>query len=516
MHIRNLLTVALLSAAMATTAMAALSPEKAEWGKGPAQFLMTKEEQDRWKTLKTDAEADEFIALFWARRDPTPGTPANEFLDEYESRVKYADANFAAGKKKGSLTDRGRILVLFGAPTKRQVSGEGPRSTIDTRGFESRETAVATNASRKEIWTYEGPVAQPFNAPQAKINFVDQFNNNEFRVEQSGFDLKAASARVIQATMTQPNLTVEDLRKPAPAAVAAPAAPAAPVAATPATTFKTAEFQTAVDAFQAAKTNPYKAKEIFVSWGEFVTPAGEYFVPVSLYVPNTTGLTATQDLTFFGVIEDTTGKPVAVFEEPVKLAATKSDLFFDKTLTLPAGEFTGTFGLAEGGKPLTMATTSMKLAGTLDKDAAGASGLILSNNIYPLTEPQRPTDPFAFGGIKVVPKADRLFTTSDDLWYFFELRNPGVNETGKPQIQVKLDMEGVLADGKKAVYSNPPSVVETIELKGVPGHYGLGSSMPLSSFKPGTYTLKIKAIDTVKKMTYTMQDTFKIVAAGGK
>src|SRR5688500_8840342 len=111
MHIRNLLTVAALSAAMATTAMAALSPEKADWGKGPAQFLMTKEEQDRWKTLKTDAEADEFIALFWARRDPTPGTPANEFLNEYESRVAYAEANFAAGKKKGSITDRGRILV---------------------------------------------------------------------------------------------------------------------------------------------------------------------------------------------------------------------------------------------------------------------------------------------------------------------------------------------------------------------------------------------------------------------
>jgi len=55
-----------LVAALAVIAVSAfaLSTENAEWGKGPAQFLMTKEEAARWKAVKTDEEAAKFIALF--------------------------------------------------------------------------------------------------------------------------------------------------------------------------------------------------------------------------------------------------------------------------------------------------------------------------------------------------------------------------------------------------------------------------------------------------------------------
>ena len=57
-----------------TSAFAALSSEMQEWGKGPVSLYMSKEETAKWKTLKTDAEAKMFVDLFWARRDPTPGT----------------------------------------------------------------------------------------------------------------------------------------------------------------------------------------------------------------------------------------------------------------------------------------------------------------------------------------------------------------------------------------------------------------------------------------------------------
>ena len=117
------------------------------------------------------------------------------------------------------------------------------------------------------------------------------------------------------------------------------------------------------------------------------------------------------------------------FEQPATLAASKDDFFVDKSLTLPAGKHRGIFGLAaerQGRRARRRA--DMELAGTLDKDATAISQLILSNNIYPLTEAQKADDPFAFGGVKVVPKADRAFRPSDELWYFFELRNPGLAE----------------------------------------------------------------------------------------
>ena len=107
MKTRNFLIAAILTAAAATSAFAALSPAKADWGKGPAQYIMTTEEKAAWKSIQTDAAADDFIALFWARRDPTPATPRNEFREEFEARVKTADAQFSHGRDEG-LDDRSR------------------------------------------------------------------------------------------------------------------------------------------------------------------------------------------------------------------------------------------------------------------------------------------------------------------------------------------------------------------------------------------------------------------------
>ncbi|PYQ60606.1 MAG: hypothetical protein DMF58_07585 [Acidobacteria bacterium] len=63
----------------AAAGFAQLSMAKADWARGPVQYFMTKDEVAQWNALKSDAEADQFIVLFWAKRDPSPGTPQNEF-----------------------------------------------------------------------------------------------------------------------------------------------------------------------------------------------------------------------------------------------------------------------------------------------------------------------------------------------------------------------------------------------------------------------------------------------------
>ena len=191
---------------------------------------------------------------------------------------------------------------------------------------------------------------------------------------------------------------------------------------------------------------------------------------------------------------------------------------------LPAGKHKGVFGIAANGKPISMVSTDMNLAGSIDKDAPGISSLILSNNVYPLPTAQKPTDPFAFGGIKVVPKGDRTFHPSDELWYFFELRNPGLNEQNVPSITVKLEMTGKAnpttdakgkeVPGKDVEMTAPPRSVDAQELKGVPGHFGVGSSIPLATVAPGNYTLKVKVTDQVKKVSYTLSENFKVAPEG--
>lgn len=511
----------------------ALSPENNEFGQGPAQFLMTKEEAAQWKAIKSDDDAKAFIALFWARRDPTPGTAANEFKMQFDAAVAYADKNLGMGKRfRGAMTDRGRTLILYGQPKKveRSEPKQGQSGPMNDSITEDNDQWVQ--------WTYEGDVAREmFGTPRVTIRFIDRSGTNDFKFDRGGADLAAAQQRAIAKAIVQPNLTTAPTFTAAAPAMAAPAATPvaapAPVVAAPViqTELTTAALSKAVDEFKAAKTNPYP-KQVFATWGEFVTPKGVDFVPVTLYVPKAAGISATSAVTFFGVVQDETGKNVFAFEEPAKvLSASKDDFYVDKTLTLPGGKNRGYFGLAENGTPVALVASDMTTAGSLDKDAAAVSSLILSNNIFPLTEAQSPTDPFAFGGVKVVPKADRVFHKSDELWYFFELRNPGVAEaapaaegtvavTGTapapaaaalPKIQVKLDVEGVDAAGKKHKMAAPPREVDAIEMKGVPGHYGVGSAIPLGSFAAGDYTFTVKVMDTVKKATYTISDKFKVV-----
>ncbi|HKO54593.1 MAG TPA: GWxTD domain-containing protein [Thermoanaerobaculia bacterium] len=101
---------------VALPAFAALSPAVEAWGKGPARWLMTRDEEQAWSRLESDAAANAFIDLFWARRDPTPGTERNEFREDFEQRVASADRQFRTDRKRGAMSDMGRVYIVIGPP----------------------------------------------------------------------------------------------------------------------------------------------------------------------------------------------------------------------------------------------------------------------------------------------------------------------------------------------------------------------------------------------------------------
>ena len=84
--------------------------------------IITKTEKEVFLKLKTIQERNKFIQLFWKRHDPLPETNENEFFKEYMKRVSFADLNFGrGGLKKGSQTERGHFLLLFGPPLERHI-----------------------------------------------------------------------------------------------------------------------------------------------------------------------------------------------------------------------------------------------------------------------------------------------------------------------------------------------------------------------------------------------------------
>jgi hypothetical protein len=146
----------------------------------------------------------------------------------------------------------------------------------------------------------------------------------------------------------------------------------------------------------------------------------------------------------------------------------------------------------------------------------GTSRLILSDNIYELTEAAPMKSPFAFGKLKIVPKGTLQFTNKDELNYFVELHNPTVDATTNlPKVQMKLD----LIDSKgKTVAGAPLSDAQALPLSGAvgPGEYAIISGIPLSQMSkplpPGEYTLKMKILDTISKQSYNLEQKFKITA----
>src|SRR5262245_640255 len=90
-----------------------------DWAKGPVKWIMTEDEEKAWKALKTDEERAAFAKSFWEKRDPTPGTPENEYEAIFWKKVDEAEKAFKTQTTSfGSLTDRGRVYLLIGPPAK--------------------------------------------------------------------------------------------------------------------------------------------------------------------------------------------------------------------------------------------------------------------------------------------------------------------------------------------------------------------------------------------------------------
>lgn len=94
----------------------AKSSKTFNWLHEDVAYLVSDAERFSFLSLRSGPEREQFIEQFWQRRDPTPGTPANEFKQEHYRRIKYANERFGLDGKPGWRTDRGRVYISLGPP----------------------------------------------------------------------------------------------------------------------------------------------------------------------------------------------------------------------------------------------------------------------------------------------------------------------------------------------------------------------------------------------------------------
>jgi GWxTD domain-containing protein len=103
-----------------------LKPVYQRWLSEDVAYIITPEEKRAFMMLRSDDEREQFIDVFWQRRDTNPATSENEYRAEHYARIAYANQNFAFGDVAGWRTDRGRIYITRGKPdeTRKSASGE--------------------------------------------------------------------------------------------------------------------------------------------------------------------------------------------------------------------------------------------------------------------------------------------------------------------------------------------------------------------------------------------------------
>lgn len=82
-----------------------------------ANYLMDKELKSIWNNLDNIEGKRQFLFQFWRMQDPDLTTEVNEFRQEYQKRIEYANAHFRAFMRDGWHSDRGRVYVLYGQPS---------------------------------------------------------------------------------------------------------------------------------------------------------------------------------------------------------------------------------------------------------------------------------------------------------------------------------------------------------------------------------------------------------------
>jgi GWxTD domain-containing protein len=106
------------------------------------EYVATPEERKELDALADGDQIYPFLDRFYLRRDPTPGTPENEFRREHERRFTYAEDAFREANR-GWRTDRGRAYILYGPPAEIYHY-----PMIDVRFGPGRQWKAA------EIWEY--------------------------------------------------------------------------------------------------------------------------------------------------------------------------------------------------------------------------------------------------------------------------------------------------------------------------------------------------------------------------
>lgn len=417
------------------------------WIDGPEAYFITDTERAEWVTLTTREARDAFKERYWLRRDPTPGTAANEFRDTILGRIKYADGAFGIEETPGSRTSRGFLFIVFGSPAR---AGQDYLSTPapGQRGM------IGMNEGTETIfrWTWDRDrtpeLMTLLGRPKLEISVIVEPNRRRDRIENPGLAMEFRDL-IAEKSIVNPDLVPP--KDAAPALIAE-----------------------SVPMLASAGQEAWRPAEAGAPAGTAAAGSAVVFTP-----------DGTPRAVVWGF--DESAKPTSVVlrltkegEESAKIwsgsAAATNQLIASRpgsiwvaALELPEGVWRGDLATTRTGPaPLQLAIPG--------SEELGVSSLLLGGG--PENTPA--SDPlFAIGPLLFRPRADAQFAPSESLWYFLQFRGALPEGT---LLEPKL-----MRKGKGIVLGWQPFAPALVAAG--PNLQVAGYEVPLASVEPGMYTL---------------------------
>jgi GWxTD domain-containing protein len=146
-----------------------LQPDE-RWIETPVRYLLTPAQKREYATFTSNAERSTFIEAFWRQLDPTPATDVNEFRNEFERRLAFADLQFATPKLPGRETERAATFVFLGPPTYVALSTIAADSMSQLRAQgNSKGLEGTTNVNTNPVPSMPGQKGPIHNPIYSKI-----------------------------------------------------------------------------------------------------------------------------------------------------------------------------------------------------------------------------------------------------------------------------------------------------------------------------------------------------------
>ncbi len=497
-----------------------------KWLDEDVRWIITDEETSAFKKLTTNAERDQFIEMFWQRRDPTPDTAENEYKEEHYRRIAYANEHFAAGIP-GWRTDRGRIYVMYGKPDNIDSHPMGgPYQRPAEEGGGQTETFPF------EVWTYrylEG-IGQ-----EVEIEFVDDCNCGAYemtmdrsrkdallhvpgagltQMESMGMASKASRFNngieaLGSGPFTSGNQSKEFDRLETFAKLSAP----------PPVKFK--DLEEVVSHKIRYNLLPFDVRVDFVK-----LTSDTVLMPVTVQIPSRTLTWVNKDglqravVNIFGRVTTLSGRVVQTFEDTVRRdippelmekEINNTSLYW-KALPLRPGLYRLDIVAKDvNGDKMGTYSRGWNVPDFSDEKLANSS-LILADQLEPVPSREIGTGNFVIGQSKVRPRVQpsdgkpASFKKSERLDLWMQVYNLGVDQkTNKPSATVEYQVVNTATNQPVLNFTE-----STAQMGNVGEQITLQKSMPLAAFNPGVYQVTIKVNDLISRQTVSPTAKFEV------